>query len=236
VAGYTRKDLKKDKFAEEVKHGFDFLTEHGAQAKLYGGIAVAVILIGAGAYFYIHNQAETREQKLADALRIDNATFGTAPAQPGIIHYATIEDKEKARNQAFNELATKYRGSQEGAIGAFYLASDASDKGDVADAEKRYKDIMDSAPAAYSSMARVSLAEVYESEGKTADAEKLLRYAMDHPTISVSKEEATIQLALLIGKTNPAEGRKMLEPLRDSHRTPVSRAAVQALGEVMNVK
>jgi hypothetical protein len=236
VAGYTRKDLKKDKFAEEMKHGFEFLTEHQGQAKLYGGIAAVVVAIGVGAYFYIHTQAETREEKLGEALAIDGAGFGSTPSQPGTKHFATIEEKEAARSKAFNELATKYRSSQEGAIGAFYLASDAADKGDMADAEKRYKEIMDSAPTTYASLARLSLSKIYQAEGKTADAEKLLRYAADHPTMSVSKEEATIELALLIGKTNPAEGRKMLEPLRDSTRTPVSRAAVQALGEVMNVK
>jgi len=234
LSGYTRKDLKKDKFAEEVKHGYEFLTEHRGQAKLYGGIAAIVIAIGAGSYFYIHYQAEVREEKLAEAIRIDGAAFGPTPTQPGTLHYATIEEKEQARAKAFGELVTKYRGSQEGAIAAFYLASDVADKGDMAGAEKRYKDILDSAPVEYASMARMSLAKIYETEGKTADAEKLLRYAMDHPTISVSKERATIQLALLIGKTNPDAARKLLEPLRTS-RTPVSRAAVQALGDIQNV-
>jgi len=234
VAGYTRKDLKKDKFAEEVKHGYDFLSEHRSQTKLYGGIAALVIAIGAGSYFYIHYQAEVREEKLAEAIRIDDAAFGPTPSQPGVLHYATIEEKEKARAQAFGELATKYRGSQEGAIAEFYLASDASDKGDMADAERRFKSILDAAPVEYSSMARLSLAKIYETQGKTAEAEKLLRYAMDHPSISVSKERATIQLALMIGKTNPDEARKLLEPLRTS-RTPVSRAAVQALGDIQNV-
>jgi predicted negative regulator of RcsB-dependent stress response len=235
LSGYTRKDLKKDKFAEEVKHGFEFLTEHSDQAKLYGGIAALVIAIGAGVYYYMHYQAGVREELLADAIRIDAAAFGSAPSQPGTLHYATLEEKEKARAKAFADLSTKYRGSQEGAIAAFYLASDAADKGDLADAEKRYKDIADSAPSAYSSLAQMSLAKIYDSEGKRAEAEKVLRYAMDHPTISVSKEQATIQLALLIGKTNPDEGRKLLEPLRTS-RTPVSRAAVQALGDIQNLR
>jgi predicted negative regulator of RcsB-dependent stress response len=235
VSGYTRKDLKKDKFAEEVKHGFEFLTEHSGQAKLYGGIAALAIAIGVGSYYYIHYQAGVREEKLAEAIRIDAAAFGPAPSQPGTLHYATLEEKEKARSKAFGDLSTNYRGSQEGAIAAFYLASDAADKGDLADAEKRYKDIVDTAPAAYASLARISLAKIYDSEGKPAEAEKILRYAIDHPSISVSKEQATIELALLIGKTKPDEGRKLLEPLRTS-RTPISRAAVQALGEIQNIR
>ncbi len=54
---------------------------------------------------------------------------------------------------------------------------------------------------------------------------------MSHPSVTVSKEEATIQLALLIGKTKQDEARKLLEPLRTG-RTAISRAAVQALGDL----
>jgi predicted negative regulator of RcsB-dependent stress response len=147
------------------------------------------------------------------------------------MNFPTQEAKDAARTKAFAELAAKYHGSQEGSIAEMYLASDAGDKGNMAEAEKRYKDVMDSAPKAYAALARLSLAQVYQAEGKQADAEKLLREAVQNPTVTVSKEDATIQLALLLAKTNPEEARKMLEPLRTS-RTSVSRAAVEALGQV----
>jgi len=54
---------------------------------------------------------------------------------------------------------------------------------------------------------------------------------IDDPTILVSKEQATIALAKVLAKKNPAEARKLLEPLR-AERGPVSRAALTALGEM----
>ncbi len=66
---------------------------------------------------------------------------------------------------------------------------------------------------------------------RQADAEKLLRSLIDDPTILVSKEQATIALAKVLAKKNPAEARKLLEPLR-AERGPVSRAALTALGEM----
>src|SRR5581483_12339966 len=75
-----------------------------------------------------------------------------------------------------------------------------------------------------------SLAQMYASQGKTADAEKLLRELVDKPSVFVSKEQATLELAKVIGKKNPAEARKLLEPLSASSRTAVSRAAVAELG------
>ncbi len=58
-----------------------------------------------------------------------------------------------------------------------------------------------------------------------------LRSIIDDPTILVSKPQATITLAKIVAKKNPAEARKLLEPLR-AERGPVSRAAITALGEM----
>jgi len=225
----TRKDLKSDKFALELQHGFEFMSEHREQVKRYGPIVLALIVIGVAIFFYNRHQVDVREKALADATRIDNARVGPAP--PGFLTYPTQQEKDAARTKAFTELAAKYHGTQEGAMAEFYLASDAVDQGNMAEAEKRFKDVMDSAPDTYASLAKMSLAKVYSFEGKDAEAEKILRDLVAHPTISVSKEEAQIQLAIVIGKKNRDEAHKILEPLR-TERTAISRAAVQALGEV----
>lgn len=231
---HTRKDLKTDKFAQEVTHTFEFLTHHTAEVKRYGAIALVVVALAAGIFYYTRYQTGVRQDALSKALRIDDAGVGTTPPPnqpPGALMYATAAEKDQARTKAFSDLVAKYHGTQEGAIAQMYLASDCVDKGNLAEGEKRYKDVADTAPGPYASMARMSLARVYEAEGKNAEAEKILRQAVAHPTITVSKEQATIQLALFIAKTNPAEARKMLEPLR-TERTAVSRAAVQAMGEI----
>ena len=227
---HTRKDLKTDKFAREVTHTFEILSEHRSEVVRYGVIAIAVIVLAAGIYFYRNHQAGVRENALAQAVRVDDATVGPN-VQPTNLHFDTAEEKDKALVKAYSDMAAKYHGSQEGAIAALYLASRAADQGNLADAEKRYKDIVDSAPKPYAAMARLSLAQVYEGEGKNADAEKVLRDAIAHPEVTVSKAEASIALAQLLAKTKPDEARKILEPLR-TENSAVSRAAVQALSEL----
>ena len=110
-------------------------------------------------------------------------------------------------------------------------AADSADAGKMDEAERRYRDIADSAPKVYASLAKLSLAQVYVAEGKTGDAEKVLRDLIAHPTLMVSKEQAAIALGRLLAKTNPVEARKILEPLR-AERSTVSQAAVAALGDV----
>ncbi|MCX6625410.1 MAG: hypothetical protein NTY38_30995 [Acidobacteria bacterium] len=76
----------------------------------------------------------------------------------------------------------------------------------------------------------LALAQIYASQSKIADAEKLLRGLIEDPTVFVSKEQATISLAEILQRTRPDEARKLLEPLRGSARPAVSRAAISVGG------
>ena len=62
-------------------------------------------------------------------------------------------------------------------------------------------------------------------------AARYLRDLMAHPALTVSKEAAALALGRVLVKTNPAEARKLLEPLRNE-RAAISQAAVTALGEL----
>jgi predicted negative regulator of RcsB-dependent stress response len=226
----TRKELKTDKFAEGVGSGFSFLSHHRGQAVRYGLIALAAVVIVGGIWIYRSHSATQREELLAKAMQVDDANVGTP--QPPRLTFPTAEEKEKARIAAFTDVAVKYPGSPEGAIAQLALASAQVDKGNVDEALKIFKQVSDSAPAPYDSVAQTSIAQIYASQGKTAEAEKLLRQLVDKPTIFVSKEQATLDLAQLVAKRDPAEARKLLEPLSGSSRTAVSRAAVAALGSI----
>jgi predicted negative regulator of RcsB-dependent stress response len=227
---HTRKELKTDKFAQGVGTGFEFLSEHRGQATRWGSIALAVVVVVGGIWLYRGHQATLRTELLAKAMQVDDATVG-AP-QPPRMNFATAEEKEKARIAAFANVAAKYPGSQEGAIAQLAVAAAQADKGQIDDALKTFQNIMDTAPDPYNSVAKSSIAQIEVSQGKTDEAEKLLRQLVDKPTMFVSKEQATLDLAQVIAKKNPAEARKLLEPLSASKRSVVSRAAVAAMGSI----
>ncbi len=221
----TRKDLKTDKFAEEVVDVFEWTSLHKAEVVRYGAVLVALVLIVVGVVYYNRSQAAARQEALTKALRVDDATTGTN-FQAANLHFETEADKTKAKVQAFTDLSAKYNGTQEGAIADIYLASYATDQGRLDDAEKRYKRVVDDGPKAYAGLARISLAQVYSSEGKLAEAEKVLREAIANPTATVSKEQASLVLGELLTKSNPAEAHKLLDPLRTSTRAAISRTAI----------
>jgi hypothetical protein len=232
VDRHLKKVVKNDEFKQQVWHSIDFVKDHRAEAQKYGGIALAVLVIAGGIYFYINHQGEVREEALAHALRVDQGTVG-ANTQAANLHFDTQEEKDKAREKAFREVATKYPGTQEAAISLMNLGQAAVDKGDLTEGEKDFKTVADSAPSAYSSQAALALAQLYDIEGKTGEAEKLLDNLIKHPTVTVSKDEAELAMAKVKAKTDPAAARKLLEGLQSTQRTAISKAAVSELAEIM---
>jgi predicted negative regulator of RcsB-dependent stress response len=224
-----RRELKHDKFIEQVGHSVEYAAAHRAQMIKYGIAALVVILLAAGFYWYTNHQRDIRQAALRDAMAAFEAGIG--PGSEFVRSFPTQAAKDQAVVKELGDVVAKYGGKEEGHIAQYFLGLHYADKGNLAEAEKHLKAVADSGNDAYASQAKLSLAQVYDSTGRQADAEKLLRSIIDDPTILVSKEQATITLARLLATKNPAEARKLLEPLR-SERGPVSRAAITLLGEL----
>lgn len=224
----TRKELKQDKFALEVGQTVEYVSEHRRQLIRYGTVAVALIVVVSVFLTWRRHQTAARRQALASVLEIQQAAVGAPVGDAGKV-YSTEQEKTKAEVAGFTEVAAKYAGSEEGSIAEYYLGATAAEQGNYKAAEQWLKDVADSSYANYGSLAKLALADVYQSEGKTAEGERLLRSLVAKPTDFVSKEHATIALARLIAPQRPAEARKLLEPLLTA-RGAISRAVVSELG------
>lgn len=225
----SRKELKTDKFALEVEQAVEFFNQHKPQITRWGTIALVVILLVLAGRWYSRHQRALRQQALNDALQIYNAPVGQTgnPFLPG---YPSEEEKNKAALKAFTDLAGRYGGSDEGLIATYYLGTMAADRGDLAEAERRLRQVAESRRANYASLAKLALVEIYRAQGKTSEAEKLLRSLIENPTEFVSKEHATIVLGELLMNSRPAEARKLLEPLR-TERSVISRHSLTVLAQ-----
>ena len=225
-----RHESKHDRFVEQVGHTVEYAAEHKQQVIRWTAIGIGALVVILGLLFYTRYQADQRQEAFRNAIRVQEAQV-SAQTSPYFTVFATDAEKQKAVDKAWNDLANQYSGSAEGMIARYYLGVNAADRGNSQEAEKNFKAVVDSGKQPYASQAALALASIYESSGRTADAEKLLRSLIDDPTIMVSKEQATITLAKVIGKTRPAEARKLLEPLR-TERGAVSRAAISLLSEL----
>lgn len=214
MARITRKELKSDHFALEVEHTLTFFEEHREQLVKYAIGAVVLVLLIVGYLFYSRHQHTIREEALARAIQVQEAPVGQQGA-PGTLSFPTQDAKDQEANRVFTQVMNDYPGSSEGEVARYYLGAIKADEGKLAEAETYFKKAADQGDKNYASLAKLSLAQIYLTDGRNSEAEKTLRDLMDHPTVFVSKEQATFTLArMLIATKRPAEARKLLDPLR----------------------
>ncbi|HWB85367.1 MAG TPA: tetratricopeptide repeat protein [Bryobacteraceae bacterium] len=213
MARISRKELKTDKFALEVENTFTFFEDHQKEILRYGAIAVGVALLVTGILMYQRRQHSAREAALAKAIQVQEANVTTAAA-PGTLAFPTQEAKDAAAIKVFTDLRNQYPGSTEAEIAGYYLGAIQADQGKLAEAEKNFQEVAQKGDARYSSLAKLSLSQIYFTDGRMDQAEKVLRDLMAHPTIFVSKDQAAIALARGIMLKKPAEARKLLDPIK----------------------
>jgi len=227
VARITRKELKTDKFALEVEHTVTFFDEHRRELVRYGAAAIGVVLLIVGYGVYSRHQHAAREAALVKAIQVQESPVG--PPMPGSQNpnFPTQDAKNQVALKVFTDLQNQYRGSEEAQIAEYYLGAIKADQGNLAEAEKSFKQVADHGDSKYSSLAKFSLAQIYFAQGQDAQGESTLRDVMAHPTIYVSKEQAAISLAHYLAAKKPAEARKLLEPLLSQPGT-VGQEALKA--------
>lgn len=228
-----REELKKDQFVETVGHSVEYVAGHRKQLYTYGGAAVAVAVVAIGVYMYTGSKRAVEQEDLGKALQIKQATIGVA-AQPGDPRpsFPTEADKNKALTKALNDVATQHPGSDAAAVAIYQLGVLAADQGDMNEAARQFEKSAQIGSREYASTAKLALAQVYQALGKNGDAEKVLRDLIANPTALVSKEQATFTLARLLATSNPAEARKLVDPLQKDSRPVIARNAVALLGEL----
>lgn len=226
----TRKELKTDKFALEVGQTVDFFEQHKQDIVRYGGIAAAAAVLLVGYLVYSGRQHSKRQEALYRAIQVQEAPVGQPT--PGVNRNFPTEDvKDQVALKAFGDLASNYPGTEEGEIGQYYIGAIKADEGKLTEAEAALKQVSDKAGKNWASLAKLSLAQIYFSDGRDQQGEALLRSLMDSPTAFVTKEQAQITLAKFLALKKPAEARKLLEPLR-SLPGAIGQTALMAYSEL----
>jgi predicted negative regulator of RcsB-dependent stress response len=229
VARITRKELKTDKFALEVEHTAEFFGAHQQEIVKYGGVALAVVILVAGYSWYSRHQHALREEALGKAIQVQEAPI--APPAEGRLTFPTQEAKDAEAIRVFSDLKNKYPGTDEGEIAEYYLGAIAADQGKLAEAEKHFLEVSQKGNANYASLAKLSLAQIYFSDNRAQQGEQTLRDLIAKPSMFVSKDQATISLARYLITRNPAEARKLLDPLKTAGGM-VGQVAVGLYGEL----
>ncbi len=226
MARIHRQELKHDEFIDTFDAVLLYVEDNG---KMLAALALSLVLAGGGlGGFYWYSQRE--EQHAQGALNSALLTFQAPvraglPPLPGETQRTFGTEKEKW-DAAIKELAavrTDYPRTDAAVSAKHYEALARYQAGDVQQATKELEELSRAADRNVAALAKYHLAEVEGSQGHAAEAEKLFRDLVEHPTPTVPRELSQLALADLVAQSKPAEARQLYEQLKaDFAGTPVA--------------
>jgi tetratricopeptide (TPR) repeat protein len=143
-----RRDLKHDKFVDELGTLSSRARENQRLLVTITAAAVVVALIVYGIYFYRSNREKNGDMALATAIQtMDSPLIPPAggQAQPGA-KFKTEKERTDAAEKQFKEVATKYSGTDAADVAGLYLARFDAGRGDTATAKKLLQDFVSDHP------------------------------------------------------------------------------------------
>lgn len=225
---YTRQELKQDRFAETAADAMHWTVAHRTKL-VNGGIALAVVLlIVLGGFWYVRHQEAAAQIELGQALLTYNAPLRppSMPADPQQISFTSVKERAEAASPEFNKIASTYGFTKSGKFAKYFAGLAAVDMGNDKVAEDHLKYAAGVRDSDVSSLAKLALAGLYRDTNRESDAVNEYKQVIDHPTNSVPKVTAQLQLAELYSAKQPAEAKKIYEQIaKDNPKSAVAEIA-----------
>jgi tetratricopeptide (TPR) repeat protein len=233
VRSSTRHQLKTDEFRETTVETLNWAVEHRS-TMIAAGIAVAIVLAAViGGWAYINYRNQEARVHLATAIDKYNAPILPAgeTAPPNVLTYPSAQERAKAANAAFTQVANKYSFTQSGRIARYFEGITLRNMGDNAGAEKLLSEVASSHDKDMAGLAKLALANMYQDMNQIPKAIDMYKQLIDHPSAAVGKWTAQFQLAELYQANNQLQdASKLYQDLqKESPTSPVGQVATQRL-------
>ena len=231
MQGYTRRQLKQDRFVETAEGAASWAAGHQRTLLVSIAVAAVVVLLAVGAYTWYNHQSEQANIALGVAMRTFNMPLrpAGAPVPAGSeaeSSFATIKDRAHAAQKQFSDVADRYSMTAPGRIARYMEGVAAMQAGDNATAEKQLKSAADSSDKDVAALAKMALANFYRASNRQADAIRLYKELIDRPADTVSKADAQLALADLYQSTDPKQAASIYQQIQKDN--PQSAAAQMA--------
>ena len=235
MQGYTRRQLKQDRFAETTKDAVQWTAGH--QRSLVWGIGL--VLVALGGYFayttWEGRQSDAANAALGGAMHTftDQLRPAGLPPSEGTPSFTSIADRAKAAGKEFKAVADKYSYTRPGKIARYMQGVAAAQAGDAAAAEQQLKAVADSRDKNIAALAKMALAAQYRSSNKLSDATRIYKDLQDHPTDTVSKAQAQLAMAEMYENVDPQQAKSIYEQIqKDNADNPAGQFAGARLATV----
>jgi len=143
-----RRDLKHDKFVDEIGSLSARARENQRLLFTVAGAAVIIAVLAYGIYFYRSNHEEKAQVALGAAIETMESPLLPAPGAqpvPGA-KFKTEAERTAAAEKQFKDVEASYSGTDAADVASLYEARIAADRGDVASARTRLQKFVNDHP------------------------------------------------------------------------------------------
>jgi TolA-binding protein len=139
----TRRDLKHDKFVDEVG-ALGGMVRSNARHLAFAGVgALVLIAIIAGYFYYRSNREQSAQSKLGEAIATIDSPLKVDGQQIPNAKFKTDKEKYAAAEQQFKAVNRDYAGTDAADVADLYLARLIASRGDIAAARPRLQAFID---------------------------------------------------------------------------------------------
>lgn len=236
MPGYTRRQLKEDKFAATAQGAAAWATDHRQTVIWTASLVLVAVLLTAGVITWRNRQSDEANTQLSAAMRTLDAQILPAgsppPAEDSGPTYPTIADRAKAAQKQFQAIADRYSTVAPGKIARYMSGIALIQAGDKTGAEKELKTAADFRDRDVAALAKMALASLYRGSNRAPEAIAIYKDLSEHPTVTVSKAQAQLQLAEMYESTDPQQATLIYQQLqKDDPRSPAAQLAGQKLAK-----
>jgi tetratricopeptide (TPR) repeat protein len=233
VPGYTRRQLKEDKFAQTAQGAAVWATGHRQTVLWTAGLALMAVLLTAGVIAWRSRQSEQANTELSAAMRTMDAQIvpAGAPATPDSgPTFTSIADRDKAAQKQFKAIADKYSTVSPGRIARYMSGIALLQAGDKAGAEQELKEAANFSDKDVAALAKMALASLYRGSNRAPEAIAIYKDLSEHPTVTVSKSQAQLELAEMYETSDPQQAILIYQQLqKEDPRSAAAQVAGQKL-------
>jgi TolA-binding protein len=240
VRAETRHQLKQDAFSRvtmgAAEKTADWTVEHQNTLIIAGIVALIVIAIVVGGWYYLSAQDEKASLDLSIAVRTMDTPLrpAGAPEQPDFPTFTSAKERAEAARKQFQQIVDKYPHTRTADMARYFVGVTSETLGDNASAERDFKEVAAHGNREVASIAKDALASLYGQMNRPKDAAALYQELIKKPTTSVSKVTAEMQLADLYQNSNqPLEAKKLYEQVKkDNPGNEAGELATQKLAQL----
>src|SRR5262245_36895565 len=216
-----KKQIKQDEFVSWLDHTITWLRAHEREAKVTGGIVLAVAVGWLGLSSWMRSRNHAAEEDLSAALKTFHAPVAGEPGAETAGQakvFATAAERYRQAAQELAEVSRRYPSQSAGRRARYYEGLSRLELGQYDEAQKALSEVAagrhdkDLSP----SLARLQLAELEQRRGRTDEALKLYQQLADDSSLALPRDHVLMALC---------------SALEQAHRLPEARDAYRRLAE-----